>query len=103
MSLKTLPFDPAEFLDTPEAVTEYLAAAFEANDPAIIADAIGVAARAHGMTRLAKDADLSRQALYRALSATGRPELPTLVKVLRALGVRLAPVPLENAGVDSAA
>jgi len=97
MTLKTIPFDAAEFLDTPEAITEYLAAAFEANDPAIIADAIGVAARAHGMTRLAKDADLSRQALYRALSANGRPELPTLVKVLTALGVRLAPVPLEKA------
>lgn len=87
-------FDPAEFLDTPGAIVEYLAAAFEVNDPAVIADAIGVAARAHGMSRLAKEANLSRQALYRALSVAGRPELPTVVKVLAALGVRLAPVPL---------
>ncbi len=98
MILKTIPFDPSEYLDTSEAVAEYLTAAFESADPAVIADAIGVAARAHGMTRLAKDADLSRQALYRALSANGRPELPTLVKVLAALGVRLAPVPLDKVG-----
>jgi len=53
MTLKTLPFDPAEFLDRPETIAEYLASAFEADDPAVIADAIGVAARAHDMTRLA--------------------------------------------------
>ncbi len=97
MTLKTIAFDPAEFLDTPEMIAEYLASAFEANDPAIIADAIGVAARAHGMSRLARDANLSRQALYRALSPNGKPELPTLVKVLAALGVRLTPVPIEKA------
>jgi len=53
MTLYALPFYPAEFLDTPEMIAEYLASAFEAGDPAVIADAIGVAARAHGMTRLA--------------------------------------------------
>ena len=59
MMLATRPFDPAEFLDTPEAVAEYLAAAFESADHAVIADALGVAAKARGMTQLARDTGLA--------------------------------------------
>ncbi len=91
MSLQTRPFDPAEFLDTAEAVAEYLTAAFESDDHAVIADALGVAAKARGMSQLAKDAGLARPALYRALSADGHPEFETVLKVLRALGVLLKP------------
>jgi len=91
MRLKTRPFDPAEFLDTPQAVAEYLAAAFESGDHAVIADALGVAARARGMSQLARDTGLARPALYRALSPEGHPEFETVLKVLRALGVTLRP------------
>lgn len=91
MPLQTHPFDPAEFLDCPEAVAEYLAAAFESGDHAVIADALGVAARARGMSQLARDTGLARPALYRALSPEGHPEFETVLKVLRALGVTLKP------------
>lgn len=93
--IKTRPFDPSEYLDTPEAVAEYLASAFESEDAAVIADALGQVAKARGMTQLAAETGLARPALYRSLSADGRPELPTLIKVMHALGVRLAPVPIQ--------
>ena len=64
--------------------------AFEDGDFAVIAAAIGDAARAYGMTRLAKDTGLAREALYRALSSDGNPEFATILKVLRALGLKLA-------------
>lgn len=91
MTLALRPFDPAEYLDTPEAVAEYLAAAFESGDQAVIADALGIVAKARGMTQLARETGLARPALYRALSPHGRPEFATVLKVLRALGVRLTP------------
>jgi probable addiction module antidote protein len=91
MALATRPFDPAEFLDTPEAVAEYLAAAFESDDHAIVADALGVVGKARGMSQLARETGLARPALYRALSPDGHPEFETVLKVLRALGVTLKP------------
>jgi probable addiction module antidote protein len=91
MTLKLRPFDPAEYLDTPEAVAEYLAAAFETDDQAVIADALGVVAKARGMSQLSRETGLARPALYRALSPDGRPEFATVLKVLRALGVSLTP------------
>jgi probable addiction module antidote protein len=91
MTLETRPFDPAEFLDTPEAVAEYLTAAFESGDHGLITDALGVAAKARGMSQLARDAGLARPALYRALSPDGHPEFATVLKVLRALGIALKP------------
>ncbi len=101
MTIKTRPFDPAEYLATPEAIAEYLAAAFETGEPAVIADALGVAARAHGMTALARDTGLSRSSLYRALSAQGEPELSTVLKVMHALGLELAPVPASTTLEDA--
>lgn len=101
MALETIPFDPARYLDTPEAVEEFLVAsfesAFELDDPRLITNALGIVARAKGMTRMAEDAELSRTALYRALSADGRPELSTIFKVMQALGLRLAPVRMKPA------
>lgn len=90
---KTYPWDVTEHLDTPEAVTGYLAAAFEDGDPQLIAAAIGDIARARGMTEIAREAGLSREGLYDALSEKGNPGLGTVIKVLRALGVHLAPKP----------
>ncbi len=98
MPLATRPFDPSEYLDTPEAVTEYLVAAFESGEHAVIADALGVVAKARGMSQLARDTGLARPALYRALSPDGNPEFETVLKVLRALGVTLKPVVAEALG-----
>jgi probable addiction module antidote protein len=88
---KTVPYDLAEQLRTPEEVTAYLDAWFdEAPDDATgIARALGDIARARGMTQVARDAGLSRESLYKALSEGGNPSFATILKVARALGVRL--------------
>ena len=91
MTTKTHAWDAAEALDTPERIALYLEEAFGEGDASFIAAAIGDAARAYGMTRLANDTGLAREALYRALSIEGNPEFATVLKVLDALGVKLVP------------
>jgi len=91
MPVKTRPYDSAAILDTAEAVDEYITAAFETEDPAFIAQALGTVARARNMTKLAQEVGMSRPALYRALSGKVSPEFATIMKVMHALGLRLAP------------
>lgn len=91
MTLKTTPYDSAEFLDSEEAIKEYVAAAFETEDPAFIAQCLGTVARARNMSKLSRDVGMSRPALYRALSGEGNPEFATIMKVLHALGIKLTP------------
>ena len=93
MALETTAFDPAEYLDDDEALAGYLSEALETSDPAFIADALGVVARAKGMKEVAESAGLSRESLYRALSAKGNPEFGTVLKVISALGFRLNAAP----------
>ena len=87
----TTPYDVAEHLRTPEEMAAYLDAWLDEapDDAAGIAKALGNIARAKGMTQVAKDAGLSRESLYRALSATGNPSFATVLKVARALGMKL--------------
>ena len=66
MTLALRPFDPAEYLDTPEAVAEYLVAAFETGEQAVIADALGTVAKARGMTQLSRDMSGAPGTLSRA-------------------------------------
>lgn len=87
---KIVPFDPAEFLETEEDIFFYLEAAMEGNDPAHIARALGNVARSKGMTEIARQTGLGRQALYTALSENGNPTLETLLAVISALGLRLS-------------
>lgn len=89
--IRTTPYDVTEYLRTPEDMAAYLDAWLEEapDDTAGIARALGDIARAKGMTQVAKDAGLSRESLYRALSADGNPSFATVLKVLRALGVRI--------------
>jgi probable addiction module antidote protein len=88
---KTAPYDAAEFLVDEETISAYLTEALESNDPRCIGKALGAVARARGgMTQLARDTGIAREALYRALSDTGNPELGTTLKVMHALGVRLS-------------
>jgi probable addiction module antidote protein len=89
MTLETTPWDSAEFPDTQEAITAYVQAAFEDGDPAIITHAMGVVARAKGMTQLAREAGVTREALYKALTPDGDPKLSTFLGVLKALGLKL--------------
>ena len=95
--VKTTRWDVASHLDTPERIVLYLEAVFEEGDPQLIAAAIGDVARARGMTQLAKDTGLTREALYRSLSEQGNPELSTVLKVLGALGIKLTPALTEAA------
>ena len=95
MHLKTRTWDPAEHLDSPQTIAAYLDAAIEDGDPALFTAALGDVARARGMTQIAKETGLAREALYRALSADGKPEFRTVLKVMKALGLRLSSVPAE--------
>jgi probable addiction module antidote protein len=93
MPLKTTRWDASEFLDSDEAIAAYLNAAFEDGDPAFIAASIGNVAKAKGMSQVARETGLSRENLYRALSDDGNPELSTMTKVMRALGMRIQIAP----------
>ena len=86
---KTRPYDTAEYLETEEDMALYLEAALEDGDPRVVSAALGDIARAHGMTQIAKDTGLSRESLYKALSAEGNPELATVLKVVHSLGLQL--------------
>ena len=88
---KTVPYDLAEQLRTPEEMAAYLDAwlAEAPDDAAGIARALGDIARAKGMSQVARDTGLSRESLYKALSETGNPSFATVVKVAKALGLRL--------------
>ena len=94
MALKTTPFDPAEYLEDEADCADYLNSAFESGDTAIIANALGVIARAKGMASVAKEADLSRESLYKALSKKGNPEFSTIIKVMSSLGLQLTAKPM---------
>jgi probable addiction module antidote protein len=89
--LKTTRWDSAQHLKTDEDMVAYLDAclAEAGDDPAFIAHALGVIARAKGMSQLARDTGLGRESLYKALSGEGNPSFGTILKVMHALGVRL--------------
>ena len=83
-------FDPADHLDSDEAMVEYLNAALQEDDPKYFTKALGNVARAKGMTSVSADSGLGLQALYRALSSEGNPRIETLFRVLETLDLRLA-------------
>jgi probable addiction module antidote protein len=87
--LKTLPWNSAAYLKTGEDIANYLEAVFEDGDPALVAAALGDIARSKGMTKIARAAGVGRESLYKALSPDGNPEMATVLKVLRALGLKL--------------
>ncbi len=92
-AIKTKPFDPAEYLESDEAIAVYMTDALETGDASFVADALGVIARAKGMSEVARTAGMSRESLYRALSADGNPEFATVLRVVQALGLQLTAVP----------
>jgi probable addiction module antidote protein len=90
MKLETTLWDSAELLDSREAIAAYIEAAFEDGDPSLITHALGVVARAKGMSQLAREAGVTREALYKALTPNGDPKLSTFLGVLKALGMKLS-------------
>jgi probable addiction module antidote protein len=89
MTVETTRWDPTEFLTNDEAIQEYLEIAFEDGDTKDIAIALGNIAKAKGMTNVAKEAGITREALYKSLSENGDPKLSTLLGVMKALGLQL--------------
>lgn len=91
MTIKTLPWDSAKHLGSDDDRVAYLNAALDeaGDDPAFITQVLGDIARSRGIERVARETGMTRQGLYKALSAQGNPELSTLLKVLRALGMKL--------------
>jgi probable addiction module antidote protein len=96
MGLETFPYDTAEHLASADAQHELLVDALETGDARYITHALGVVARARGMTGIAKDAGVTREALYKALREDGDPKLSTLLGVLKALGVELTAKPHDR-------
>ena len=95
---KTTRYDVAEHLRTPEEMAAYLEASFEdaKGDASFVAKALGDIARAKGMTQVARDAGLSRESLYKALSGKRTPGFDTILKVVQALGIKLHVAPLHS-------
>ena len=89
MATKTKAWDPVEHFSSDKDMAAYLEAALEDGDPAVVTAALGDIARAKGMTEVAQKAGLGRESLYKALSTQGNPEFSTVLRVVKALGLRL--------------
>lgn len=87
MPEKIYNYDPAEALDSQEAIVVFMADAFETGDATYIAKALGIVARAKGMSDISRDTGLSREQLYRSFSVKGNPTLKTMLTVMHALGI----------------
>ena len=92
MAIKLRKWDSAEHLKTEEDMQAYLQACIDESngDAAFIAKALGNIAKAKGMTQLSKETGLGRESLYKALSGEVNPRFDTVIKVVKALNLRLA-------------
>lgn len=90
MGKKLTTYDPAESLDSDEAIAVFVEEAFKSEDADYIVHAVGVVARAKGMTQIANEAGISRKQLYRSFNENGNPTLKTKIAVMKALGIELA-------------
>jgi probable addiction module antidote protein len=93
---RTRPWDVAEHLETEEDMAAYLEAVLQEGDPTLVAAALGDIARAKGIAQIARETGLGRASLYKALSPEGNPELATVLKVVRALGLQLHAAPAHS-------
>lgn len=96
MTEKLTPYDPAEDLNSDAAIAIFMAEAFETADSGYIAHALGVVARAKGMTQIANQTGLSREQLYRSFSGQGNPTLKTTIALMKALGIELTAKPMND-------
>ena len=90
MTIKVTAFDVSEYLKDEESIAAYLSAIVEEGDPSLLLSAIGDIAKARGMSRIALDSGLGRESLYKALNSDAKPRFDTVIKVLLALGVKIA-------------
>ncbi len=87
--MKTRPFDITEYLDSDEAIAEYLNQVLEEGDTDELVAAIGHVAKAKGMSQIAQASGLGRESLYKAFSKGAKPRFDTVMKVMSAIGVKL--------------
>lgn len=90
--MKRRKLDVSKNLDTPERQKDFIGRAVATGDAEAIRDAVGLVARKRGMTDIASATNLNRESLYRSLGSSGNPEFATIMKVLKALGLRLSVV-----------
>lgn len=86
-------FDAADYLDNDEVIAEYLSAAMEDENPDVLLMALLDVAKAQGMARVARDAGLGRESLYKALTAGAKPRFETIQAVLRAMDMQITAAP----------
>jgi probable addiction module antidote protein len=98
MALKTVPFDAAEHLRSPEDQAELLTDALATGDAAYIANALGTIVRARGMSEVARSAGVTREALYKSLNLKGDPKLTTFMSVLKSMKLQLTARPEAKTG-----
>lgn len=89
MTIKLNDWDASQHLDSPDVIQEYIQAALDTGDPALLREALSDAAKAKGMAYIAQKAHLNRQSLYKSLSSTGNPSYETILKIVKALGLKL--------------
>ena len=93
---KTTRINAGDYLDSEERQVAYITAALETGDADFVRDALGVVAKARGMSQIARNAGLNRESLYRALGETGNPEFATVMRIVGALGLTLSARPTES-------
>ena len=93
---KVTRFDAADYLKTKEQQVAYIAEALETGDADFVRDALGIVARARGMSELAKSSGLNRESLYKALGERGNPEFETIMRIVSALGLTLSARPTKR-------
>lgn len=96
MTLKLNDFDPARYLDDDEAIRDYLESILEEGDAGLLAAALGDIAKARGMSDIARDSGISREALYKALRSEAQPRFDTITRVLGALGLKITIQPAHH-------
>ena len=101
--MKTSKFDIADYLDSPEMITEYLNVVLAEGNESDFIVALGNIAKSKGMSKIANETGLSRPSLYKALSYGSKPHFETIMKVLRAIGgqIQINPTTEENSAVHS--
>ncbi|UWU95220.1 addiction module antidote protein [Bradyrhizobium sp. CB1015] len=92
----TTRFDAADYLNSELLQAAYVTAALETGDADFVRDALGLVARARGMSTIAKKAGLNRESLYKALGETGNPEFGTVMRIVGALGLTLSAQPATS-------
>ena len=93
---QTIPWDPAEHMETQEDMATYLSVALEEGDLGLIMATLGDIARARRMAAVAQETELARESLYKSLSPNGNPEFATVLKVVRAMGLKLQAVAIDQ-------